>query len=210
MENYDKDLHHFDNLSEEELEERILHNQRTSTAKRPKTTSQLVEGLNNYNKRGPSNLWKNLLLGIVKTILFPWVIIDFIREVKLYRRYTEQVRYVIDNNDEFFQFLEKFQFHPAWFTRLYSNQEIPEEFIGLDDDQLEAVTVKAIMPIRPMLAKSNLLSILTLRIERVAIDHYIVILEPENFKNVRALFLWIVAIIVTIIIALVLGTIFLV
>lgn len=209
MDNYDKDLHHFDDLSEEELEERILHNQKTSTAKRPKKTAQLVEGLGNYNKRGLSNLWRNILLGIVKTILFPWVIIDFIREAKLYSKYTDQVRYVIDNNEEFFKFLERFQFHPAWFTRLYSNQEIPEEFIGLDDDQLEAVTVKAIMPIRPMLAKSNLLSILTLRIERVAIDHYIVILEPENFKNVCALFWWMIAIIATIIITTVLGMVFL-
>lgn len=209
MDNYDKDLHHFDDLSEEELEERILHNQKTSTAKRPKKTAQLVEGLGNYNKRGLSNLWRNILLGIVKTILFPWVIIDFIREAKLYSKYADQVRYVIDNNEEFFKFLERFQFHPAWFTRLYSNQEIPEEFIGLDDDQLEAVTVKAIMPIRPMLAKSNLLSILTLRIERVAIDHYIVILEPENFKNVCALFWWMIAIIATIIITTVLGMVFL-
>lgn len=208
MDNYDKDLHHFDNLTEEELEERILHNQKTSTAKRPKRTAQLVEGLDNYNKKGLSNIWKTVLLGIFKTILFPWIIIDFIREVKLYRKYTAQVRYVIDNNEEFFQFLEKFQFHPAWFTRLYSNQEIPEEFIGLDDNQLEAITVKAIMPIRPMLAKSNLLSILTLRIDRVAIDHYIVILEPENFKNVCALFWWMIAIIVMIIVVTVLGIVF--
>ena len=209
MENYDKDLHHFENLSEQELEERILHNQKTSTAKYPKNPSQLVEGLDKYNKRGLSNIWKNILFGIIKTILFPWVIIDFIREIKLYRRYADQIRYIIDHNEEFFQFLERFQFHPAWFTRLYSNQEIPEEFIGLDDAQLEAITVKAIMPIRPILAKSNLLSILTLRIERVSIDHYLVILEPENFKNVCALFWWMVSIIVTII-AIFLGIVFLV
>lgn len=210
MDNYGKDLHRFEDLSEEELEQRILHNQKTSTSKRPKTSAQLVEGLDNFNKRRLSKIWKNVLLGVVKTILFPWIIIDFIREVRLYRKYTAQVRYVIDNNEEFFQFLERFQFHPAWFTRLYSNQEIPGEFIGLDDNQLEAVTVKAIMPIRPMLAKSNLLSILTLRIKRVAIDHYMVILEPENFKNVCALFWWMITIIATIIIAAVLGIVFLV
>ena len=41
-----------------------------------------------------------------------------------------------------------------------------------------------------MLAKANLLSILTLRIERISITSYFVILEPENFRKIWNIFWW--------------------
>lgn len=198
MDNNNQNIRKFRDLSQEELEDLIDKRKLASTSKPRKTSNQLAEGLNKFNDNRASK-WKQVLLAICKTILFPWIIVDIIREIKKYKSYTELIKWTINSNQEFFDFLEKFHFMPAWFTRLYSVQEIPEEFMTLDEKMLEGLTIQSLIPIRPMLAKSNLLSVLTLRIKRVDILRYIVILEPENFRNLQALIIWLASILVTII-----------
>lgn len=198
MDNNNQNIRKFRDLSQEELEDLIDKRKHSSTSKPRKTSNQLAEGLNKFNDNQIST-WKQILLGICKTILFPWIIVDIILEIKKYKSYTELLKWTINSNQEFFDFLEKFNFMPAWFTRLYSIQEIPEEFMALDEKMLEGLTIKSLMPIRPMLAKSNLLSVLTLRVKRIDILRYIVILEPENFENLKNLIIWLASILITII-----------
>lgn len=203
MDNNNQNIRKFRDLSQEELEDLIDKRRLSSNSKPRKTSNQLAEGLNKFND-SQTNTWKQILLAICKTILFPWIIVDIIREIKKYKSYTELIRWTINSNQEFFDFLEKFNFMPAWFTRLYSVQEIPEEFMTLDEKMLEGLTIQSLIPIRPMLAKSNLLSVLTLRVKRLDILRYIVILEPENFRNIQALIIWLVSILLVIVLGIIL------
>lgn len=199
MDNNSQNLRKFRDLSQEELEDLIDKRKLSSTSQPRKTSNQLAEGLNKFND-SHNTKWKQILLAICKTILFPWIIVDIIREIRKYKSYTELIKWTINSNQEFFDFLENFHFMPAWFTRLYSVQEIPEEFMTLDEKMLEGLTIQSLIPIRPMLAKSNLLSVLTLRVKRIDILRYIVILEPENFRNLQALIIWLASILVAIIV----------
>ena len=115
MDNNNQNIRKFRDLSQEELEDLIDKRKHLSTSKPRKTSNQLAEGLNKFNDNQIST-WKQILLGICKTILFPWIIVDIILEIKKYKSYTELLRWTINSNQEFFDFLEKFDFMPAWFT----------------------------------------------------------------------------------------------
>ena len=124
---------------------------------------------------------------IIAFIIFPINLIRLIKEIKQYRKYTTLIKYTIDHNESFYSFLEKYRFYPAWFTRLFSVQPIPEELVGLSDEQLYEMTVKSLLPVRSMVEQTNLLQVIELYIVRNRIDEYTIILQPCNTLNCKSL-----------------------
>lgn len=192
-------MQRFKDISEEELAELIALQQKRGRkpGERKLNNEELAQGLKMFNAKPEKQYSNKFVADLVKvlstigqTLCWPILLFKFLRELRLYKQYGATIRYAIDNNEEVYDFMERFHFYPAWFTRLYSQQDIPEEFVGVSDEVLEGLTIQSIMPIRPMLAKANLLSILTLRIERISITSYLVILEPENFRKIWNIFWW--------------------
>lgn len=190
-------MQRYRDISEEELAELIARNQQNGRHGKRLNPTELAQGLKMFNdtkseKDTTKDKVIDILVKILKTIFWPILVFEFIKETRLYKQYTRIVRNAIDNNEEVFDFFERFHFYPAWFTRLYSVQDIPEEFMGVSEETLESLTIQSIMPIRPVLAKANLLTILHLKVERINVLKYVIILEPENFQKCWTLFWWMV------------------
>jgi len=117
----------------------------------------------------------------LELLVLPLLLYRLVKEHKLYRVYTTILEKVINDNNEFYEFLEKYDFKVAWFDRLYSEQTIPDEMLVLNEDELYDVVIKALLPIRPILAKSLLIDVISPYIKRIALNKYLIILEPVNF-----------------------------
>lgn len=170
-------------MSDEELSERILENQSQNSGKKSLKRSEL------FQQKSPSK-WKIMfeyVFEVIAFIIFPINLIRLIKEIKQYRKYATLIKYTIDHNESFYSFLEKYRFYPAWFTRLFSVQPIPEELVGLSDEQLYEMTVKSMLPVRSMVEQTNLLQVIELYIVRNRIDEYTIILQPCNTLNCKSL-----------------------
>jgi hypothetical protein len=117
--------------------------------------------------------------------VIPVLIARLSKEIKLYRKYSSILKRVIIENNEFFEFLDKFKFNIAWFNRLYSIQKIPDMIIDQNEDEIYDSVVKALQPVYAMFEKAILVDVLSLRVIRKDIDAYILIFEPINYLVVK-------------------------
>lgn len=170
----------FKDITDEELATLIKERQKKFPSKKKLSVSQLTEGIENDHN---SSKIIEYVCNILRFLLIVPNIAKLIVTINEYKQYAEIVKSVINTNDKFYDFLEKYHFYPVRFTRLMSVQQIPEQFIGLSDEELLAITTRSLFPIRKIVEETRLLEILTIKIVNRKVHQYAILLEPKNFYD---------------------------
>ena len=90
---------------------------------------------------------------------------------------------MVNNNDDFYNYLEKLDCQVDWLGRIYTVQPIPKEFRDFSDDELYDITMRSLLPMTKMLERNVLVDVCSIIISRVDEDAYIVCLTPFNFPQ---------------------------
>lgn len=116
------------------------------------------------------------------TIMLPINIAMLVYEYIRFRSYITILKQVINNNVEFFEFLERYKFMPDWLGRMYSPQTIPKEFSDFNDDELYDITMRSLLPMNKIIERNVLVDVVGITINRIDKDIYIICLTPHNQK----------------------------
>ena len=134
---------------------------------------------------------------LFECIVFPVLLVRIRKEIKLYKKYTEIFQRTVNENEEFFKFLEQYNFRAGWFSRLYSNQTIPEQFMALTEDELYDKVEYTLLPMTKTIEKNVLINIISPYLRRIAIDEYVIILEPLNYLVIKRMLIKLAVTIIT-------------
>lgn len=118
---------------------------------------------------------------VLELFIFPVTLVLLIVEYLRFRKYIKIMKRVINNNDEFYQYLEKLECQVDWLGRIYTVQPIPKEFRDFSDDELYDITMRSLLPMMKMLEKNVLVDVCSVIISRIDNESYIVCLTPFNF-----------------------------
>lgn len=120
---------------------------------------------------------------VLELFIFPYALCRLIYEYVLFRKYVKILRRVVNNNDDFYNYLEKLDCQVDWLGRIYTVQPIPKEFRDFSDDELYDITMRSLLPMTKMLERNVLVDVCSIIISRVYEDAYIVCLTPFNFPQ---------------------------
>lgn len=120
---------------------------------------------------------------VLELFIFPYTLGRLIYEYIMFRKYVKILQRVINNNDEFYNYLEKLDAQVDWLGRIYTVQPIPKEFRDLTDDELYDITMRSLLPMTKMLEKNVLVDVCSVIISRIDNETYIVCLTPFNFPQ---------------------------
>lgn len=139
----------------------------------------------------------------------PFTLYKLIREIGIFKRNIKIMNRVINNNDQFFDFLDKHGFIPDWVGRLYSPQTIPQEFSDYTEDELYDVVMRAmITSLQHILNQNILLDVcgITVRLKKnkpeknkdggevkLLRDYFIVNITSNNEPIIKSYFKWFIA-----------------
>lgn len=118
---------------------------------------------------------------VLELFIFPVTLVLLIVEYLRFRKYIKIMKRVINNNDEFYKYLEKLDCQIDWLGRIYTVQPIPKEFRDFSDDELYDITMRSLLPMMKMLEKNVLVDVCSVIISRIDNESYIVCLTPFNF-----------------------------
>lgn len=121
----------------------------------------------------------NTLVYLLNVALLPIAIVTFILQFIKLKKYTNIMINVINSNNEFFKYLEKFNFTPDWLNRLYTVQDIPKPFVDFSDDELYDVTMRSLLPLKELISQNVLIDVCGVVTYRVSETKYIVMLTPS-------------------------------
>lgn len=118
---------------------------------------------------------------VLELFIFPWTLGCLIYEYIKFRKYIKIMQRVINNNDDFYNYLEKLDCRIDWLGRIYTVQPIPKEFRDFTDDELYDITMRSLLPMTKMLERNVLVDVCAVIISRIDNESYIVCLTPFNF-----------------------------
>lgn len=100
-------------------------------------------------------------------ICLPYTFFKLIHEYILFKRNINILSRVVNKNEAFFEFLNKYGFSVDLLGRLYAPQTIPYEFIDFTEDELYDVTMRAfVTSLQETLNKNILLDVCGITVNR--------------------------------------------
>lgn len=118
-------------------------------------------------------------------VVLPISIINFIIQYKKFKKYVNVIKQAVNDNEDFYNYLNKFDFVPDWLGRLYSIQPIPKEFRDFTEDELYDITMRSLFPLMKLLEKSVLIDVCSVIISRNTEQLYTVTLTPYVWPQFR-------------------------
>lgn len=122
------------------------------------------------------------MLSVVEVLFLPLIAYRTIKEIRLYRKCSARVYKAVNDDKEFFNFLDKHGFTVARFTRLYTVQEIPKELKKLEEHELSERIIQNMLPLQPIFERNQLLDILVTDFMMIDEESFVFAMEIFNFK----------------------------
>lgn len=119
-------------------------------------------------------------------IFLPLSLYRFIKEVYIFNRNVKIMKTVINDNNEFFNYLDSNGFSVDLIGRLYSAQHIPLEFQDFTEDELYDVVMRAIVTsLQHILNKNILLDVVGITTRKKSKEIYLLNITSNNEQILR-------------------------
>lgn len=91
-----------------------------------------------------------------------------------FKKTLRLIHNVVNTDQDFYNFLEKYEFIPDWIGRLYSAQPIPKIFKDFTEDELYDVVMRTIRTsIVPIFERNNIIDVGAITVVRLNEESYI-------------------------------------
>lgn len=116
----------------------------------------------------------NFLKYVFFVVFLPLSLVNAIYQYFKFKKTLRLIHNVVNTDQDFYNFLEKYEFIPDWIGRLYSPQPIPKIFKDFTEDELYDVVMRTIRTsIVPIFERNNIIDVGAITVVRLNDESYI-------------------------------------